>query len=116
MDLDALIRAARRRVRETEPDSVAGLLTDYLVVDVREPQEFLYGFLPSAVNVPRGILEKHVSDDPAFRDRRQPILVYSGSGQRSLLACATLRQLGFDNACSLAGGIERWSAAALPID
>jgi rhodanese-related sulfurtransferase len=115
MDLNTLLRLARREASETEPDAVAGTLADYLVLDVREPQEVLYGFLPYAVNVPRGILEQQVSGDAAFRDRRRPILVYSGKGVRSLLACATLKQLGFANVSSLAGGIERWRAEDLPI-
>ena len=116
MRINGLIEHARNQVSEVSPSAVADAIDDYLVVDVREPGEVLAGYLPAALNVPRGIIEYRATQDPQFDDLRRPILVYSGTGIRSLLACLTLKQLGFENAQSLAGGIERWSAEDLPIE
>ena len=115
MRLDALVTRARSKVREIAPAAIIGELADYIVIDVREPEEVLHGYLPDAVNVPRGLLERSVLEDARFADPVRPVLVYSGTGIRSLLACLTLQQLGFENVRSLAGGISRWSDEDLPI-
>ena len=115
MRLDVLVSKARNEVREIAPDAIVHDLADYIVVDVREPEEVLHGYLPDAVNVPRGVLEHGVIEDPRFADRLRPVLVYSSTGIRSLFACLTLQQLGFENVRSLAGGFSRWSAEDLPI-
>ena len=115
MQLDALITRARRKVREIAPAAIVGELAEYIVVDVREPEEVLHGYLPDAVNVPRGLLERSVTEDSRFADPLRPVLVYSGTGLRSVLACLTLQQLGFRNVQSLAGGISRWSDENMPV-
>ena len=116
MSINGLIEDAQTQVREVNPATVVEHLKDYLVLDVREPKEVLLGFLPGAINVPRGTLEFRVSDDPLFRDLERGILVYSGDGKRSALAALTLSQLGFSNVQSLAGGISRWSEENRPIE
>lgn len=115
MRLDGLIDSARSKVREIAPSAIVGDLAEYIVIDVREPEEVLHGYLPDAINVPRGVLERKVFEDPRFADQFQPVLLYSENGVRSLLACLTLQQIGFQNVQSLAGGISRWSDEDLPI-
>ena len=115
MDTWQLIEQARSEVDEVAPVSVAPSLSSYLVVDVREPREVLYGYLPAAINVPRGVLEFQAERDPRFRDASRPILIYSGRGNRSLLACRSLKALGYDAVVSLAGGFERWQDERFPV-
>jgi len=114
--ISGLIKDAKTQVREVDPALIAEQLEDHLVLDVREPNEVLLGFLPGAINVPRGTMEFRVSDDPRFGDPKQAILVYSGDGKRSALAALTLSQLGFSNVQSLAGGFERWAEENRPIE
>lgn len=107
---------ARREVRLVDARCVAGRLQDFVVLDVREPAEVLLGYLPGALNVPRGKLEFFVCRDGRFADRDASILVYSGDGRRSALAAQTLRRLGFRNVLALDRGIRHWSEANLPVD
>lgn len=106
---------AQARVRQVHPVTVAPCLHRYFVIDVREPGEVLEGFLPGALNVPRGVIEHRVEDDSRFYDRSQPILVYSRDGRRSALAAVTLAELGFSDVQSLAGGYTCWSEQNLPV-
>ena len=56
-------------------------------------------------------IEGRVGEIEKYRQRE--IVVYCHHGIRSLQVASWLRQLGFDNAQSMAGGIDRW---ALQID
>jgi len=108
------VAAARSRVAEISAEDVAALSGDaVLLLDVREPGELQAGFLPGAINVPRGMLE--VKADPSMpphdvrlADREQAIIVYCASGARSLLAASTLLEMGFTNVKSMAGGFCAW--------
>ncbi len=115
MAVDQLLDEARNQIREVEPAAALAALDDMLVIDVREPWEVLHGYLPGAINVPRGLLEfRHLErggDDPEAR----PILLVSGDGRRSALAALTLKQLGVDRVFSLAGGMSRWLREELPV-
>jgi NADPH-dependent 2,4-dienoyl-CoA reductase/sulfur reductase-like enzyme/rhodanese-related sulfurtransferase len=70
-----------------------------LLIDVRTPQEFAAGNIPSAVNIPVDELRDRLGEIP--RDRE--IVVYCQIGQRGYLATRILRQAGL-SASNLAGG------------
>jgi len=108
------VAEAKVRVAEISTEDVAALSGDsVLLLDVREPGELQAGFLPGAINVPRGMLE--VKADPSMpphdvrlANRGQAIVVYCASGARSLLAASTLQEMGFTNVKSMAGGFCAW--------
>lgn len=87
-----------------------------LVLDVRETDETSMGTIPSAVLIPRGVLERdiasafdgRVTDD----DLDRQIVVYCAGGSRSLLAARTLKEMGFSNPVSLRGGFRAWIVAS----
>lgn len=105
---DDLLAAAKASVNPIEPDEVQQWFAQSLVLDVREPAEFDMGHLPSAVNIPRGLLEFMVGQHPALTDMSAPILLYCKNGGRSTLAAHTLKQMGFDHVRMLVGGFEQW--------
>lgn len=72
----------------------------YQLVDVRSPEEFAEGSIPTAVNVWVDGLRNNA--DKLSPDR--PILAFCGLGQRSYYAARTLKGLGRDDVVSLVGG------------
>src|SRR6185436_12330239 len=87
---------------------------DLVVLDVRERDAFLGGHIPGARLLPRGQLELRVNEelpDPTLR-----ILTVCEFGRISTLAAATLRQLGFQRAIALDGGMKAWREAGYPIE
>ena len=116
MPVETLIKAAIAEIDALSPAAVRDRLDEFLIVDVREPGEVLQGFLPAAINVPRGVLEFRVADDAAFRDPARPILLYSNLGRRAALAARCLKELGFARVAMLEGGITAWAEAGLPIE
>jgi len=109
-----LLEQARAIVPEVAPESLAARLRAEdgpVLVDVREPDETAEGHLPGALLIPRGNLELGIERVVAH-DRE--IVVYCGSGVRSVLAGRTLLELGYAKVFSLAGGFGRWSDLGLP--
>jgi len=99
----------------TAPELVARLAAreagtdEFLLIDVREPEEFAAGAIPGAVLVPLGSVLDGSALDGLPRD--QEIVVQCQVGARSLTAARVLRGLGFD-ASNLDGGILAWYAAS----
>lgn len=85
--------------------------THAIVLDVREPGEFAAGHLPNARNIPIGELDKRVGDLPAGK----PVLVCCASGARSGRAISLLRKAGHEQVFNLAGGVQAWRQAGLPV-
>jgi rhodanese-related sulfurtransferase len=111
-----LLAEARANIMQA-PVSVAKLLFDeggYVFIDVREPDETKIGFVPGAILIPRGLLEFRIAG--AVENPSTPIVVYCKSGGRSSLAAYTLKQMGYTNVISMAGGWMDWEAAGYPID
>ncbi len=115
--VESLVAQAKARIREV---AVVDLPADFpgasVLVDVREPGEFAQGHIPGAVNIPRGVLEFKIhahpamacQTDAALEQTDRPLVIYCLSGGRAALAADSLRQLGFTNVSSLAGGIQAW--------
>lgn len=91
------------------------LLEADVVLDVREPQEYASGHIKGAINIPRGTLEFRLGEIPNINSPKSKIVMYCLSGARCSLAALSLLQLGYDNVCSLEGGIQAWIDAGKPV-
>ena len=85
---------------------------EFLLLDVREPQEFETARIEGAVLVPLGELEARVGELSEWRDRR--VVAQCHHGGRSAAACRILAEAGFTNVANLVGGIEAWSLTVDP--
>lgn len=81
-----------------------------LLLDVREPDEFVRVRADGAVLLPLGSLPARWRDLP--RDR--PILVICATGNRSASATAYLLAAGFQDVANVDGGTVAWYRAGLP--
>lgn len=83
------------------------------IVDVRESEEWRTSHIPNAVHLPRAFLEMQA--ESVLPDKEAPVVLYCGGGNRSALAAATLRQLGYKNVRHISGGISGWRQAGLEL-
>ncbi len=86
---------------------------DYLVLDVRTPQEYAAGHLENAMNIPHDRLAEQLPQVQKYA--AAPVLVYCQSGKRAGMAAETLAQAGFSNLHHLTGDIKAWKEAGLPL-
>jgi rhodanese-related sulfurtransferase len=103
---------AKTRIPETTTDEVEARINraDWpgMLIDVRENDEFRAGHLPGALGIGRGVLEYHIADvEP---DTEREIVLYCRGGNRSALAADSLREMGYTNVHSMAGGYRKWNA------
>lgn len=79
----------------------------FLLIDVREDDEWQAGHIDGAIHIPRGQLEQRIQSRAPQKD--QKIVVYCRSGYRSELAAQTLKTMGYNNVYSLEGGIKAFT-------
>jgi molybdopterin/thiamine biosynthesis adenylyltransferase/rhodanese-related sulfurtransferase len=111
-----LLSSTRREIREVSVEELKRLLdarAPVKLIDVRESDEHSAGRLPGALHIPRGYLELRI-EEKAQRD--EELIIYCAGGTRSALAVRTLKELGYERVASLAGGYNRWSDAAYPVE
>ncbi len=75
-----------------------------IIVDVRSEEEYAAWHMPDAINIPLGTLRAGLEKGLAKLDPHQPIFLYCRVGFRSYLAYRILRQSGYANIATLAGG------------
>ena len=85
-----------------------------VVLDVREPGEYESGHVLNSKLIPLGKLKERIGELEKYRDH--PIVVLCRSGNRSGTACFILGKHGFNQAYNLAGGIQAWKKANLPVE
>jgi rhodanese-related sulfurtransferase len=83
----------------------------YLLLDVREPWEYQTASLPNSLLMPMGEVTSRAHQE---LDPDTPIVVLCHHGARSLNVTLWLRNQGFEQAQSLAGGIDAWSRTIDP--
>ena len=102
-----ILSEAKSRIQETDaPGSIALISQGYMILDVREPEEYEQGSVPNALHIPRGILESNIENH--IPDYGQPIIVMCASGVRSVFATETLNQKGYSTVVSKDGGFNQW--------
>jgi adenylyltransferase/sulfurtransferase len=107
-----LMEEAKKDVKELTVQEVQGLLENdgkHVLLDVREKEEYREGHLERAVSLPRGFLEIKV--ESTVPDKSTPIVAYCAGGVRSLLAAKVMKEMGYQNVISMAGGYSAWKTA-----
>lgn len=89
-----------------------------LIVDVRNENEFADGYIPGAVNVPRGLIEFRIWKLVGFPDKTDmnaKMTLYCATGGRCALATKSLQDLGFTNVTSADMKFDDWLKAGYPV-
>ena len=97
------VAEAERRLRE-DPSGP-------LLVDVREPNEFDEVRAPGAVLVPMSAFADRVGELPTDR----PLMLVCHLGGRSAAATGFLMRSGRTDVVNVAGGMDAWERAGLPV-
>ncbi|MFH1569475.1 MAG: molybdopterin-synthase adenylyltransferase MoeB [Gemmatimonadota bacterium] len=113
-----LLAQVKKQIQELSPTQVKAALQSgqapYLV-DVRERDEVMDGYIPGARLIPRGFLELSVEED-VTPDRAAAIVLYCAGGNRSALAARDLSAMGYTAVSSMSGGIKGWKDAGFAIE
>jgi rhodanese-related sulfurtransferase len=110
-----LVSEAKTRVKETNVVDVKRRMESgekFLLVDVREDNEWTNGHLPGAVHMGRGIIERDI--ETRVPETATKVILYCGGGFRSALAADNLQKMGYTNVESMDGGWRGWVEAGLP--
>lgn len=96
-------------ILHVDADELKAILSDpdkqTIVIDVREPFEYIEGHIPGVPLIPMGEI-------PAYLhrlDKQKEYVFVCRSGNRSLLVAQFLKHNGFDKVCNLAGGMLGWA-------
>jgi rhodanese-related sulfurtransferase len=110
-----LVQDAKTRVKETNVAEVKRRMDGgekFVLIDVREDNEWAKGHLPGAVHMGRGIIERDI--EMAIPDTSAKLVLYCGGGFRSALSADNLRKMGYSSVESMDGGWKGWVGAGLP--
>jgi rhodanese-related sulfurtransferase len=112
----ALVNDAKKRVREVTVADVKAKLDrkeNFLLIDVREDNEWAKDHLPNAVHLGKGVIERDI--EQRVPDLSAPMVLYCGGGFRSALTADNLLRMGYTNVLSMDGGIREWRERAYPL-
>ncbi len=111
-----LVAAAKAQVAEiTIAEAEAAIRDADVLLDVREAEEFAAGHLPGAIHASRGLLEFKLSGSPQLASRDLSFVIYCKTSGRAALAAVAMREMGYLNVKSIAGGFDAWAAAGKPV-
>ena len=84
---------------------------EVMLIDTRTPEEFSFGTIPGAVNIPLDEMRDRLSEIPADK----PVVLFCAVGLRGYLAQRILIGRGYRNTANLIGGYKTYSTAVAPI-
>ncbi|HYL80411.1 MAG TPA: rhodanese-like domain-containing protein [Candidatus Acidoferrum sp.] len=87
--------------------------TDFIILDVRTPEEFAEGHLTGAVNL--NLLAPDFAARLGAFDRGKTYLVYCRSGNRSTKAVQVMERLEFRSVSHMVEGILGWQKKGFPL-
>jgi len=112
----AIVNDAKKRVREVTVADVRAKLDrneNFLLIDVREDNEWEKDHLPQAIHMGKGVIERDI--EQRVPDLNAPMVLYCGGGFRSALTADNLQRMGYTNVLSMDGGIREWRERAYPL-
>ena len=82
-------------------------INDYVIIDVREADEFENGKIENSQNMPLGLVIRNIKQGKIDNLKDKKICTYCASGYRGNIASDELTKAGF-NAVNLEGGFMAW--------
>ena len=89
-------------------DQLKEKLNEYVIIDVREPDEIENGIIENSQNMPLGLAIRNAKNGNIEELRGKQICVYCASGYRGNIAADELTKAGF-LAVNLDGGFMAWT-------
>mgnify|MGYP002069537142 FL=1 len=102
---DEETETAYMKISAEDAKEIMDSTDDFVLVDVREEDEFASGHIAGALLIPYGEIEERAETE--LTDKEQTILVYCRSGRRSAIAARTFAELGYTDVRDF-GGIIDW--------
>lgn len=97
--------AALARVDKVAPEEVDQMHgKGAILLDIRDPDEHAAGHIDGSLNISRGKLEMLVEN--VIPDTSSVILCYCNANNRGALSAASLKDLGYQNAKVIEGGVQ----------
>ena len=97
--------ATYEQISGAEAKALMECESGYIILDVREQDEYDEGHVPGAILIPYGEIADRAENE--LPDKDQLILVYCRSGRRSKIAAEELVKFGYTNVKEF-GGIIDW--------
>ena len=110
-----LVNEAKKRIKETNVAEVKRRMDAgerFVLLDVREDNEWARGHIPGAFHLSKGVIERDIEQRVA--DTSTKLILYCGGGFRSALSAENLQKMGYTNVESMDGGWKGWVDAGLP--
>ncbi|RAP33453.1 hypothetical protein DID80_08050 [Candidatus Marinamargulisbacteria bacterium SCGC AAA071-K20] len=77
----------------------------FVLLDVREPEEFEVCMIPGSILIPLSEIEDHLDE----LDKEASYILHCKMGGRSNKAAMVMKEYGFESVISLTGGIYQWA-------
>ena len=84
---------------------------EVMLIDTRTAEEFSFGSIPGAINIPLDDLRERMLEVPTDK----PVVLFCAVGLRGYLAQRILMGNGYKNVRNLSGGYKLYSAAVAPV-
>jgi len=88
--------------------------SNFVLLDVREQEEWNLGFISGALHLPLTRLGKEA--EKVLFDKSLTVVTYCAVGARSLIAAQLLKKIGYSHVVSLQDGIHGWQEKGFPIE
>lgn len=100
---------------QVNPEGAVNLINreDAAILDVRSPSNFSKGHLVGSINIAAADIEANLSKLQKYQNK--PLIIVCDRGNSASRVALTLRRKGFTEPKVLAGGIEAWKSAKLPL-
>lgn len=119
----AMLAEANAVIETISVDEALGRVGDpaAIFVDIRESAERTKeGSIPGSVHAPRAFLEFIADPESPMHNEAlssgKQLILFCASGGRSTFAAKTLKDMGLENVCHVAGGIAAWRKAGGPVE
>ncbi|MCY6356816.1 rhodanese-like domain-containing protein [Clostridium sp. ZS2-4] len=96
---------AYKNISPSDVHDLISTSTPMIIIDVRTPEEYSQGRIPTSVNIPLNIFKNEVQSKNIPKSTK--IIIYCQRGVRSSTAAKILDDLGYADVYNL-GGIDNW--------
>lgn len=104
-----LVTESKRCIQEITPQKLKEKIDHQepmQIIDVREYNEWETGYIPTAIHLSKGIIERDI--EKKIHDLNAQIVVYCSGGFRCALVADNLQKMGYTQVYSLDTGLQGW--------